>query len=74
MTMTKKHLIYLEDALAVMPALEMCTRALKTLRTVEAKPIVHSKWNYDGTCNNCKAQVLSNYTKYCPNCGAEMDT
>jgi hypothetical protein len=41
--------------------------------TVEAKPVIHAKWNYDGTCDNCKAQVLSNHTKFCPACGAKMD-
>ena len=40
---------------------------------VEYKPVFHSKWNYDGTCDNCKAHVLSNHTKFCPACGAEMD-
>ena len=35
--------------------------------------VTHSKWNYDGTCDNCKAQVLSNHTNFCPACGAKMD-
>lgn len=40
---------------------------------VEAKPVIRAKWNYDGTCDNCKAHVLSNHTKFCPACGAKMD-
>jgi rRNA maturation endonuclease Nob1 len=40
---------------------------------VEYAPVTHSKWNYDGTCDNCKAHVLSNHTKFCPACGAKMD-
>lgn len=40
---------------------------------VKYKPRISSKWNYDGTCGNCKAHVLSNHTKFCPACGAEMD-
>jgi rRNA maturation endonuclease Nob1 len=39
---------------------------------VKYKPRISSKWNYDGTCNNCKAHVLSNHTKFCPARGAEM--
>jgi rRNA maturation endonuclease Nob1 len=40
---------------------------------VEYTPVVHAKWNYDGTCDNCKVHVLSNHTKFCPACGAKMD-
>ena len=40
---------------------------------VTYKPRITSKWNYDGTCDNCKTQVLSNHTAFCPACGAEMD-
>jgi Zn finger protein HypA/HybF involved in hydrogenase expression len=40
---------------------------------VQYAPIIHSKWNYDGTCDNCKAQVLSNHTKFCPACDVKMD-
>jgi hypothetical protein len=39
---------------------------------VKYKPRVSSKWNYDGSCDNCKTHVLSNYTKFCPAFGAEM--
>jgi hypothetical protein len=37
----EKRLIYLEDALRVMPALEMCTRALRSLPTVDAVEVAH---------------------------------
>lgn len=30
------------------------------------------KWNYDGTCSICGAQVLANYTSFCPKCGSDM--
>lgn len=33
-----------------------------------------SSWNYDGTCRNCGKHILSNYTAYCPACGADMRT
>ena len=33
-----------------------------------------SSWNYDGTCRSCGKQVLSNYTNFCPACGADMRT
>lgn len=39
---------------------------------VKYKPVIKSKWNYDGTCDNCKAHILSNYTNFCPACGADM--
>ncbi len=46
--------------------------SLADVPVVEAREVVHAKWNYDGTCDNCKAQVLSNHTKFCPACGAKM--
>ena len=51
----EKRLIYLEDALRVMPALEMCTRALLKLPTVDAVEVVRCKdckhWTM-GYCNH----------------------
>ena len=41
--------------------------------SVDAVEVVHSKWNYDGSCRHCGVHVLSNYMYYCPNCGAKMD-
>lgn len=85
--MTEKHLIYLEDALAVMPALEMCTRALKKLPTVEAKPVVYTQWQKQWCdssmighmyeeCPICGCTILDTEKfwdcKFCPNCGTEM--
>ena len=32
----------------------------------------HGEWKLDGSCSVCGVQVLSNYVRYCPNCGAEM--
>lgn len=32
-----------------------------------------SKWNYNGTCNNCGTHILSNHTTFCPACGYRMD-
>lgn len=40
---------------------------------VQYAPVIHSKWNYDGTCDNCKIHILSNHTRFCPACGAKMD-
>ena len=40
--------------------------------TVDATPVVHGRWNYDGSCGICGVHVLSNYMNYCPNCGADM--
>lgn len=51
----KKRLIYLEDALAVMPALEMCTRALRKLPTVDAVEVVPCK-----DCVHRKERVCCN--------------
>lgn len=55
-----RNLLYVDKVIDQQPA-------------VEARPVIHAKWNYDGTCDNCKAQVLSNHTKFCPACGAKMD-
>lgn len=82
----KKRLIYLEDALSVMPALEMCTRALKKLPTVDAVEVVHGRWiekpnpwGQDGShsydCSICGERTcfVGHKSPYCPNCGAKMD-
>lgn len=83
-----KKLIYLDDALRVMPALEMCRRALKSLETVEARPVIHGYWIEEYThirCSVCGATysdeiVFMNRNfkneslPYCPSCGAQMDS
>lgn len=73
----KKRLIYLEDALSVMPALEMCTRALKKLPTVDAVEVVYGRWikkNWSVTCSVCGSLAIAHDGKnYCPYCGAKMD-
>jgi hypothetical protein len=46
---------------------------IANIPVIVAKPIIRSKWNYDGSCSNCKAHVLSNYIRFCPACGAEMN-
>lgn len=74
----KKQLIYLEDALSVMPALEMCTRALKNLPTVDAVEVVHARWenvqNGKGCCSNCnRLDGIDNLATHCRYCGAKMD-
>ena len=45
---------------------------IKDMSVVEAREVVRSKWNYDGTCRNCGRHILSNYMYFCPNCGADM--
>ncbi len=83
-----KKLIYLDDALSVMPALEMCSRALKSLETVDARPVIHGYWIEEYTnirCSVCGAtysdeiEFMNRNFKYeslpyCPNCGAQMDS
>ena len=76
----KKRLIYLEDALSVMPALEMCTSALKKLPTADATPVVHGRWikaecsEKDGNsnCSECGHWDWDD-CNYCSKCGARMD-
>jgi hypothetical protein len=57
--------------------------------TIEAKPVVHAHWNYDGEddwsgmcswfCSNCgsfietEEDTLSYGYNFCPACGATMD-
>lgn len=52
---------------------EYDAKLIDEIPVVEVKPVVHAKWNYDGTCDNCKAQILSNHANFCPACGAKMD-
>lgn len=45
--------------------------------TVDAVPVVHGRWrfrkNWDYfVCSKCSYES-SNYSNYCPNCGAKMD-
>ena len=82
-----KKLIYLDDALRVMPALEMCRIALKSLETVDARPVIHGYWIEEYThirCSVCGAtysdeivfmnrNFKNEMLPYCPNCGAQMD-
>ena len=83
-----KKLIYLDDALRVMPALEMCRRALQSLETVDARPVVHGYWIEEYThirCSVCGAtysdeimfmnrNFKNEMLPYCPNCSAQMDS
>lgn len=52
--------------------------------TIEAKPVVHAHWVWDKknkcwSCSACEGTDSNNYScisvdsKYCPNCGAQMD-
>lgn len=60
--------------------------AIKNAPTIEAKPVVHAHWLeqiIDGgqelMCSNCGEYALMNdefyseFSKYCPYCGAQMD-
>ena len=83
-----KKLIYLDDALRAMPALEMCSRALKSLETIDARPVTHGYWIEEYMhirCSVCGATysdeiVFMNRNfkneplPYCPNCGSKMDS
>ena len=74
-----KKLIYLDDALRAMPALEMCSRALMSLETVDARPITHGSWiklgETDFQCSVCGFRFTSGDSiemfPYC-RCGASM--
>ena len=74
----EKRLIYLEDALSVMPALEMCTRALRNLPTVDAVEVVHGRWLVENEasirCSECcfNRASIKMPLNYCPMCGAKM--
>lgn len=51
--------------------------------TVDAVPVVYSKWEEDGDwliCLNCESEInkknslgVANRKNFCPNCGAKMD-
>lgn len=55
-------------------------QAVNEQPTVDAKPVVHAKWDvdeYGWFCTNCH-EYLKEYEekflyKFCPNCGARMD-
>ena len=58
-------------------ALEMVRQLTKEMSTVDAVEVVHGRWrfrkNWDFfVCSECSYES-SNYSKYCPNCGAKMD-
>lgn len=66
--------------------LELIMDNLAEQPTVEAKPVVHAHWLeqiIDGSqelmCSNCGEYALMNdefyseFSKYCPYCGAQMD-
>lgn len=53
--------------------------AIDELPTVEAKPVVHGKWETEFTallvvyrCSECNCATALGKTNFCPNCGADM--
>lgn len=53
---------------------------ISRMPTVEAKPIIHAKWKFDGDCyrcSNCGAALEEDYKwhnhNFCYNCGVRMD-
>lgn len=67
--------------------MECVERSIRNAPTIEAKPVVHAHWfllddcaNEGVYCSACTKKVYkTNYanqklkSKYCPNCGAQMD-
>ena len=68
----KPKKVYPKDFAQSMADLTSLREVLEDTPTVDAKPVVHGRWNYDGSCGICGVHVLSNYMNYCPNCGADM--
>ena len=70
-----------EDAVA---AKEDCLRAIEEAPTVDAVPVVHGEWllRHEGCghyweCSSCHKNpciYVTKDTRYCPNCGAMMDS
>ena len=57
--------------------LDEITQEIFDAPTVDAVEVVHGRWrfrkNWDFfVCSECSHES-SNYSKYCPNCGAKMD-
>ena len=62
---------------------EYLSDRLKKVSTIEAKPVVHGRWEEasdgDGiVCPFCRTDFCTiiyatEYFNYCPNCGAKMD-
>ena len=65
---------------------EIIAKVSRSAPTIEAKPVVHAHWLeqiIDGSqelmCSNCGEYALMNdefyseFSKYCPYCGAQMD-
>ena len=56
---------------------------INDMPTVDAVEVVHSSWVFNkdgsGTCKNCRRTTKNcwdydSHMRYCPNCGAKMDT
>jgi len=58
-------------------------RAIEKAPTIEAEPVRHGKWIYNGSlldreyfnCSECDAglSIVGGKPNYCPRCGARMD-
>ena len=55
-------------------------RYVKRVPTIDAAPVVHGRWEYNGIpesvlskCSVCGCLYGSSAFNYCPNCGAKMD-
>lgn len=68
---------------SILWALNVAWREIQVTPTIEAEPVIHSKWVRDGDfliCINCESEIniknslgVENKRNYCPNCGAKMD-
>lgn len=54
---------------------DIITPILISMTTVDAEPVRHGHWEWDGDfiCSNCGERGHRNKWNYCPNCGARMD-
>ena len=72
----------------VLAAFRIAINYVKAVRSVDAEPVRHGKYEfigmsmmvgtrrlYFGTCIECKERIIfeSEHKNYCPNCGAKMD-
>ena len=62
--------------------LEKCIDKIEGLVSMDAAPVVHSKWRFNndgsGTCQRCHRHTMNCWDhdssfRYCPDCGAKMD-
>lgn len=66
----------------IMPSWHSALKILDEQPTVDAVPVVHGKWLYNGfvkewECSECHSSISlsddrNSHPNFCPNCGADM--